>query len=73
MIAQSGAGLTALGNGDGGFNISLVPDLPTKVTFTFEIPPEVSEIAALDLGYYGYQNDSSQALRIAIPKIGTIK
>lgn len=71
LIAQSGGNTDAPGYG--GFQISLIPDLPTKVTFTFEIPPEVSEIAALDVGYYGYQNDSPQALRIAIPKIGTIK
>lgn len=58
----------------GCFSISLASGIPTKVTFTFEIPPEVTELAALDVDF-GWSRDnasSHQGKRIAISNIGTI-
>lgn len=62
------------GTACGCFNISLASNIPTKVTFSFEIPSEVTELAALDIGYWWYKDSSSSGVskRTAISKIGTI-
>jgi hypothetical protein len=52
----------------GCFSISIAAGIPTKVTFTFEIPQEVTELAALDVDFAS----SSGGKRIAISNIGTI-
>ncbi|MDZ8109352.1 MAG: hypothetical protein RM338_27505 [Nostoc sp. DedQUE12a] len=67
---QSGAGLTGGSKGGEYFNISLAVGIPTKVTSTFEIPQEITNLAALDVGYL---NNSRNYTRTAIPNIGTIK
>jgi hypothetical protein len=51
------------------FNISLAVGIPTKVTSTFEIPQEITNLAALDVGYL---NNGGSYTRTAIPNIGTI-
>ncbi|MBW4644685.1 MAG: hypothetical protein KME23_17125 [Goleter apudmare HA4340-LM2] len=66
---QSGAGLTGGSKGGEYFNISLAVGIPTKVTSTFEIPQEITNLAALDVGYL---NNGGSYTRTAIPNIGTI-
>lgn len=68
-IVQSGAGIA---EGSGKFDISLAPGIPTKVTFIFEIPQEVTELAALDIAYYALINSGWVVRKIAISNIGTI-
>ncbi len=71
QIVQSGADVSRVGVSNGWacncFTVSLAPSIPTKVTFTFEIPQDVTDLAALDLGYDGGSNN-----RTAISNIGTI-
>lgn len=79
QISQSGADISKYSGGYDRldcncFSISLVSGIPTKVTFTFEIPQEVNELAAIDLGFawangVGYDTENK---RIAISNIGAI-
>ncbi len=48
------------------------PGIPTKVTFSFEIPEPVNELAAIDVGYGYLVNSLVYPKRMAIPNIGTI-
>jgi hypothetical protein len=75
---QSGANFSdsvvSDGSACGCFTIYPAPGVPTKVTFTFEIPSKVTELSALDIGYWWYQDSSSSGVskRTAVSKIGTI-
>ncbi|MGL5081968.1 MAG: hypothetical protein ACRC8A_10835 [Microcoleaceae cyanobacterium] len=51
------------------FESNLAPGIPIKVIFIFEIPQEVTELVALDVGYWQTNRGTK---RVAIPKIGTI-
>ncbi|MBD2363847.1 hypothetical protein H6G36_22100 [Anabaena minutissima FACHB-250] len=54
-------------------DLNFAPGIPTKVSFIFEIPVQVKELTALDVGYLQWIN-SSQTIpkQIALSKIGTI-
>lgn len=69
QIVQSGAGIA---EGSGKFDISLAPGIPTKVTLVFEIPQEVTELAALDIAYYAFINSGWVVRKTAISNIGAI-
>ncbi|HAZ45202.1 MAG TPA: hypothetical protein DCZ55_12230 [Cyanobacteria bacterium UBA11371] len=69
QTVQSGAGIA---EGSGKFDISLSPGIPTKVTFIFEIPQEVTELAALDIAYYALINSGWIVRKTAITNIGAI-
>ncbi|OKH44131.1 hypothetical protein NIES2101_28865 [Calothrix sp. HK-06] len=66
---QSGSGLTGGSKGGEYFNISLATGIPTKITSTFEIPQEITNLGALDVGYL---NNGGGYTKTAIPNIGTI-
>jgi hypothetical protein len=70
-LAKSG---TQESTTSGAFYISsnFASGIPTKVTFVFEIPKEVTELLALDVGYSGYSLVPSPTKRIALTNIGTI-
>jgi hypothetical protein len=51
---------------------NFVPNIPTKVSFIFEIPKEVTALSALDVGYSGYSLVPSTYKRIALTNIGAI-
>ncbi|HEY9617556.1 MAG TPA: hypothetical protein V6C64_11975, partial [Microcoleaceae cyanobacterium] len=75
---ESGASFSDLVVSDGSacrcFTVSLASGIPTKVTFIFEIPQDVTELAALDIGYWWYKDSSSLGVshRTAVSNIGTI-
>lgn len=54
-------------------DIEFAPSIPTKVSFVFEIPPQVTELTALDVGYRRFTGPSlAVPKRIALPNIGAI-
>jgi hypothetical protein len=54
-------------------NIQFPPAIPTKVSFIFEIPPQVTELTALDVGYLHWIGRASTVPKqIALTNIGTI-
>lgn len=62
------------GTACGCFSLDLATGIPTKVTFTFKIPQEVTELAALDVDF-GWSKDNASmwgGKKIAISNIGTI-
>lgn len=75
---QSGASFSDLvvsdGSACGCFTIDLASGIPTKVTFTFGVPQEVTELAALDIGYWWYKDSYSSGVsrRTAVSNIGAI-
>lgn len=66
----------AVSNGTacGCFSIDLASGIPTKVTFFFEIPQEVAELAALDVGFSWSKDNASiwVGRKIAISNVGAI-
>jgi hypothetical protein len=72
--AESGSGFSDVeepnGSVCGCFAVNLASDIPTKITFVFEIPQEVTELAALDVGYL--LSASGATRKTAIPKVGAI-
>jgi hypothetical protein len=75
---ESGASFSDLvvsdGSACGCFTVNLASGIPTKVTFIFEVPQDVTELAALDIGYWWYKDSSSSGVshRTAVSNIGTI-
>lgn len=62
------------GTACGCFSMDLASGIPMKVTFTFQIPPEVTELTALDVDF-GWSKDNASmwgGKRIAISNIGAI-
>jgi hypothetical protein len=61
---------------DGKQNLKIRNDfgigIPTKVTFSFEIPESVNELAAIDVGYGYLVNSVVNPTRITIANIGAI-
>lgn len=54
-------------------DITFPPAIPTKVSFIFEIPPQVTELTALDVGYLHWiGRGSTVPKQIALTNIGTI-
>jgi hypothetical protein len=51
--------------------IDLAPEIPTKLTFNFKIPTQITELTALDLGYRNITQIDTLG-RITIPNIGNI-
>ncbi|AFZ03291.1 hypothetical protein [Calothrix sp. PCC 6303] len=51
--------------------INLAPGIPTKLTFNFRIPIQITELTALDLGYRNITQIDTFG-RITIPNIGNI-
>jgi uncharacterized lipoprotein NlpE involved in copper resistance len=51
--------------------IDLAPGIPTKLTFNFKIPTQVTELTAIDLGYRNITQIDTFG-RITIPSIGNI-
>ncbi|NJL63128.1 MAG: hypothetical protein HC903_16470 [Methylacidiphilales bacterium] len=49
----------------------LAPGIPTKLTFNFKIPEQVTELSALDLGYLTVSRIDTVG-RISLPNIGAI-
>lgn len=74
QIIQSGADRSGGPNNTDYFNINLASGIPTKVTFTFEIPREITELAALDVAFWWSKDNASMyaGKRIAISNIGPI-
>ena len=74
QIIQSGADRSGGPNNSDYFNINLASYIPTKLTFTFEIPPEITELAALDVAFWWSRDNASiyADKRIAISNIGAI-
>jgi hypothetical protein len=76
--AESGADFSDLEVPNGSacqcFTDSLASGIPTKVTFTFQIPQELTELTALDIGYWWYEDDSALGVskRTALANIGAI-
>jgi hypothetical protein len=54
-------------------NIDFAPGIPTKVSFVFEIPAQVTELTALDVGF-GLRDDPSSTTpkQITLANIGAI-
>lgn len=62
------------GTACGCFSLDLASGIPTKVTFTFKIPQEVTDLTALDVDF-GWSKDNASmwgGKRIAISNIGAI-
>ncbi|MFN6463088.1 MAG: hypothetical protein RMZ41_014740 [Nostoc sp. DedVER02] len=54
-------------------NINFAPSIPTKVSFVFEIPAQVTELTALDVGFGLWDGPSSTAPKqITLTNIGAI-
>jgi hypothetical protein len=54
-------------------DLEFAPGIPTKVSFIFEIPPQVTELTALDVGYGKWINSMQTAPKqIALTNIGAI-
>lgn len=52
---------------------TFAPSVPTKVSFVFDIPTEVTEITAVDVGYLLWINSNQTVPKqIALTNIGTI-
>jgi hypothetical protein len=51
--------------------IDLAPGIPTKLTFNFKIPTQITELAAINLGYRHITQIDTLG-RITIPDIGNI-
>jgi uncharacterized lipoprotein NlpE involved in copper resistance len=51
--------------------IDLAPGIPTKLTFNFKIPTQITELTALNLGYRNITQIDTFG-RITIPNIGNI-
>jgi hypothetical protein len=54
----------------GNVDPDIAPSIPTKVTFIFEIPKEVTELTALDLAYISMKTWKDK--KMVISNIGTI-
>lgn len=70
QLAQSGR-LESSNKGSSRFSINIASGIPTKIIFTFEIPKEVTQLRALDVGYIPGASENKEK-RIAITNIGTI-
>jgi hypothetical protein len=54
-------------------SIEFAPNIPTKVSFVFEIPAQVTELNALDLGWSKWiDSNQTEPKRIALSNIGAI-
>lgn len=51
--------------------IDLPPGIPTKLAFNFRIPPQISELAAIDVGYLNISRVDTIG-RITISNLGSI-
>jgi hypothetical protein len=69
-LAQSGT-LTSSTAGGFYFSTNIASGIPTKIIFTFEIPKEVTQLSALDVGYVAETSGNNEK-RIAITNIGAI-
>jgi hypothetical protein len=67
ILAQSGANKSST-SGAFYFPTDIAVGIPTKVIFTFNIPQEITQLSALDVGY----RIDTTAKRIALTNIGTI-